>query len=176
MNAMMNGKSLLFVSINLVFLLLLVNVGEAKKISDGKAKQVTDEKSCFIHARVQKVAVKECSDQLIKLPICVGACSTSESLYVNGVDVTRIKSGANSACSCCRPVEFKVIKKRVPCYKLFYKVIELKIPVKCECDTTCSLPKDGVDQKSEIERKDFLTNSKGMPEGRRSLYNILLKV
>ena len=153
MNAMMNGKSLLFVSINLVFLLLLVNVGEAKKISDGKAKQVTDEKSCFIHARVQKVAVKECSDQLIKLPICVGACSTSESLYINGVDVARIKSGANPNCSCCRPVEFRVIKKRVACYRLFYKVIELKIPASCECDIACSLPKTFEEKNKFVNRQ-----------------------
>ena len=147
---MMNGKLSLIISINLVFLLLLVNVGEAKRVSNGRFKQVTAEKTCFIHARVQKVAVKECSHQLIKLPICVGACSTSESLYINGADVTRIKSGANPDCSCCRPIEFKVIKKGVACYKLFYKVIELKIPVKCECDTTCSLSK---------KRIDFSTNN-----------------
>lgn len=153
MKAMMNGKLVLFGSINLVLLLLLVNVGEARRGSD--------KKSCFVHSRVQKVAVKECSDQLIKIPICVGACSTSESLYINGVDVSRVKPRANSACSCCRPVEFKVIKKRVPCYKLFYKIIELKIPVKCECDSNCSMPKDDVNAKLEVERKDYLTNSKG---------------
>lgn len=178
-------------SIKLLVLISLANVGEAGrkdgvdvKIRGGGIDGVDGKrgggrrrgKSCFVHSRVQKVAVRECSDQLIKIPICIGACSTSESLYINGVDVSRMRPGSNSACSCCRPVKFKNIKLKVPCYKLFYKELKLKIPVRCECDSNCSSPKDGVDEKLEIERKDFLTNSKGMPDSRSALYNMMSKV
>ena len=116
-------------------------------------------KTCFIHPRVQEVAVKVCSVQRIKIPNCVGACPTTESLYINDIDVSRIAPGSNSACSCCRPVEFKEVTKKVQCFKMFVKTIKLKIPVRCECDSNCS-KSTGVDRrrqkknrKTEIEKK-----------------------
>ena len=143
---------------------------------------------CFLVERVQRIPVSQCSDQNIKIPICFGACPTTDSLMINGEDVIRSKENAgrrkrriNPTCNCCRPVDFKERKITVQCKmyngRTYGKNLRLKIPTRCQCDSSCAIRESGYTKENlKIDRKDYMAGPGALPEAKRMLYNFLGKV
>ena len=130
---------------------------------------------CMMVNRVQKVRVKQCSIQNLNLPICFGACPSSEYPEIEGVNIVSQDHKAVTGCTCCKPTNFKTESKVVMCYRRLKKNITLKIPTACMC-TACNNKGKAGKTKMKVDRTDYMENSKGVPESRRALYNFLWKV